>query len=340
MPEILENISLKPYNTFGLEAKAKYFAIFTSVEDLEAILRNQRFKNEKKLFLGGGSNILLMNDFDGLVLKNEIKGIKIVSENSEKAVLEAGGGENWHSFVLDNIEKNLSGLENLSLIPGTVGAAPMQNIGAYGIEIKDVFVELEALNLETLEVERFDKEKCNFGYRESYFKHLGKGKYVILNVSFELSKKLAFNVSYGAIQDTLKEMGVKKLSVKAISDAVIAIRKSKLPDPAEIGNSGSFFKNPEIEKSIYESVKLQYPEIPSYPIDEKTVKVPAGWLIEQAGWKGKRIGNIGVHAKQALVLVNYGGGKGQEIADLASEIQASVLEKFGITINPEVNFIS
>ncbi|MCP9762782.1 UDP-N-acetylmuramate dehydrogenase [Lacihabitans soyangensis] len=340
MPEIKETISLKPYNTFGLEAKAKYFAIFESVEDLKDILQDQRFKKEKKLLLGGGSNILLMNDFDGLVLKNEIKGIEITSENSEKAILKAGGGENWHSFVLDTIERNLSGIENLSLIPGTVGAAPMQNIGAYGVEIKDVFVELEALNLETFEIERFDKAKCNFGYRESYFKHEGKGKYVILNVSFELSKIPNFNVSYGAIQDTLNEMGVKELSTKAISDAVIAIRKSKLPDPAEIGNSGSFFKNPEIEKSLYDEVKQQYPSIPSYPIDENTVKVPAGWLIEQAGWKGKRIGDIGVHAKQALVLVNYGGGKGQEIANLAYDIQASVLEKFGITINPEVNFIS
>ena len=340
MPEIKETISLKPYNTFGLEAKAKYFAIFRSVEDLKEILQDQRFKKEKKLFLGGGSNILLMNDFDGLVLKNEIKGIEIVSENSEKAALKAGGGENWHSFVLESIERNLSGIENLSLIPGTVGAAPMQNIGAYGVEIKDVFVELEALNLETFDVEIFDKEKCNFGYRESYFKHEGKGKYVILNVSFELSKIPNFNVSYGAIKDTLDEMGVKELSTKAISDAVISIRKSKLPDPAEIGNSGSFFKNPEIEKSLYDKVKEQYPSIPSYPIDENTVKVPAGWLIEQAGWKGKRVGDIGVHAKQALVLVNYGGGKGQEIAELAYEIQASVFEKFGITINPEVNFIS
>lgn len=340
MPEIKETISLKPYNTFGLEAKAKYFAVFRSVEDLKKILQNQRFKKEKKLFLGGGSNILLMNDYNGLVLKNEIKGVEIVSENTEKAALKAGGGENWHSFVLESIERNLSGIENLSLIPGTVGAAPMQNIGAYGVEIKDVFVGLEALNLETLEIETFNKSQCNFGYRESYFKHEGKGKYVILNVSFELSKIPNFNISYGAIQDTLKEMGVKELSTKAISDAVIAIRKSKLPDPAEIGNSGSFFKNPEIEKSLYDKVKEQYPSVPSYPIDLNTVKVPAGWLIEQAGWKGKRIGDIGVHAKQALVLVNYGGGKGQQIADLAYEIQTSVFEKFGITINPEVNFIS
>lgn len=340
MPEIKENISLKPFNTFGLEAKAKYFTVFRSVEDLKEILQDQIFKKEKKLFLGGGSNILLMNDFDGLVLKNEIIGIETTFENEDKVVLKAGGGEAWHTFVLETIARNLSGIENLSLIPGTVGAAPMQNIGAYGVEIKDVFVELQALNLETLEIEIFDKEMCNFGYRESYFKHEGKGKYVILNVSFELSKKPIFNVSYGAIKDTLDQMGVTDLSVKAISDAVISIRKSKLPDPAEIGNSGSFFKNPEIEKCLYESVKQQYPDIPCYPIDENTVKVPAGWLIEQAGWKGKRIGNIGVHTKQALVLVNYGGGKGQEIANLAYEIQGSVFSKFGIKINPEVNFIS
>jgi UDP-N-acetylmuramate dehydrogenase len=340
MPEISENVSLKPYNTFGLEANARYFTVFKSVEDLKEILQNQRFEDKKKLFLGGGSNILLMKDFDGLVLKDEIKGVEKVFEGDEKVVLKSGAGEVWHSFVLKSIEMGLSGLENLSLIPGTVGAAPMQNIGAYGVETKDVFVELEALNLENFEIEIFDRDKCNFGYRESYFKHEGKGKYVILNVSFELSKKPVFNVSYGAIKDTLDQMNIKELSVKAISDAVIAIRKSKLPDPAEIGNSGSFFKNPEISKSQYEIASLKFPTMPHYVIDEQTVKVPAGWLIEQAGWKGKRIGEIGVHTQQALVLVNYGEGKGQEIADLAYEIQASVFDKFGIKITPEVNFIS
>jgi UDP-N-acetylmuramate dehydrogenase len=340
MSDVKENTSLKPYNTFGIDAKAKYFVIFKSLEELKQILQNPKFRNEKKLFLGGGSNILLMNDFDGLVLKNEIKGIETVSENNEAAILKVGGGENWHSFVLECMERNLSGIENMSLIPGTVGAAPMQNIGAYGVEIKDVFVELEALNLATLEVEIFDKVKCSFGYRESFFKHQGKGNYVILNVSFVLSKKHVFNVSYGAINDILQQMGVTELSAKAISEAVIAIRKSKLPDPADIGNSGSFFKNPEIDKTLYENLKQEFPTIPSYTIDEQTVKVPAGWLIEQAGWKGKRIGEIGVHTKQALVLVNYGGGKGQEIANLAKEIQDSIYQKFGITITPEVNFIS
>ena len=300
----------------------------------------EEYKLKKKLFLGGGSNILLMNDFDGLVLKNEIKGLEVVLENEEKSILQVGGGEIWHDFVLQTLERNLSGIENLSLIPGTVGAAPMQNIGAYGVEIKDVFVALEALNLQTFEVEVFDKEKCNFGYRESFFKHDGKGKYVILNVSFELSKIPHFNVSYGAIKDTLIQMGIETIGSKAISDTVINIRKSKLPDPAKIGNAGSFFKNPELDKAFFDQIKTKFPEIPSYPIDEKKVKVPAGWLIEQAGWKGKRFGEIGVHEKQALVLVNYGGGHGQEIADLAFKIQASVLDIFGINIMPEVNFIS
>lgn len=340
MPKISENISLKPFNTFGLEAKAKYFTVFKSTAELIEILLLEEYKLKKKLFLGGGSNILLMNDFNGLVLKNEIKGLEVVLENEEKSILQVGGGEIWHDFVLQTLERNLSGIENLSLIPGTVGAAPMQNIGAYGVEIKDVFVALEALNLQTFEVEVFDKEKCNFGYRESFFKHDGKGKYVILNVSFELSKIPHFNVSYGAIKDTLIQMGIETIGSKAISDAVINIRKSKLPDPAKIGNAGSFFKNPELDKAFFDQIKTKFPEIPSYPIDEKKVKVPAGWLIEQAGWKGKRFGEIGVHEKQALVLVNYGGGHGQEIADLAFKIQASVLDIFGINIMPEVNFIS
>jgi UDP-N-acetylmuramate dehydrogenase len=339
MTEILQNISLKPYNTFGLEAKAKYFVVFKSVEELKEILSKEKFKNEKKLFLGGGSNILLMRDFDGLVLKNEIYGIENIFEDDSKVILKSGAGEVWHSFVLKSIDLGLSGLENLSLIPGTVGAAPMQNIGAYGVEIKDVFVSLEALNLETLEIKQFNKVDCSFGYRESYFKHAGKGKYVIINVSFELSKIADFNVSYGAIKETLEQMGVKDLNTKAISEAVISIRKSKLPDPAKIGNSGSFFKNPEIPKTQYNAVIEAFPNMPHYVIDADTVKVPAGWLIEQAGWKGKRIGEIGVHTKQALVLVNYGGGKGKDIANLAYEIQASVLEKFGIKITPEVNFI-
>ena len=340
MPNILENVSLKPYNTFGITALAKYFAVFNSLQDLIDILNNVAFLNTKKLFLGGGSNILLLNDFDGLVLKNEIEGLETVSENDEKVVLKVGAGENWHSIVLKTIERNLSGIENLSLIPGTVGAAPMQNIGAYGVEIKDVFLQLEALNLKTLKVEVFNNDKCQFGYRESYFKQEGKGKYVILNVTFELSKIPHFEISYGAIQDTIASMGIKNLSVKAISDAIIKIRRSKLPDPAKIGNSGSFFKNPEISILKYKELLKKFPLMPSYPINENCVKVPAGWLIEQAGWKGKKVGNVGVHDQQALVLVNYGNGKGNEIKELASTIQESIEKKFDILISPEVNFIS
>lgn len=336
---IEENVSLKPYNTFGLEASARYFTEITEAEQLISLLKDPARASLKKLFLGGGSNILLLNDFDGLVIKISIKGINITEETTDHAILQAGAGEIWHEFVLYCIERNLGGVENMSLIPGTVGAAPMQNIGAYGAEVKDTFQSLEALNLETLETEVFDRERCAFGYRESFFKHEGRDRYVILNVRFKLSKKPEVNVAYGAIRQTLAEMGVESPTIRDVSNAVIRIRKSKLPDPAEIGNSGSFFKNPEIPREEYLKVREKHPDIPGYEVSDTIVKVPAGWLIEQAGWKGKRFGQVGVHDKQALVLVNFGGGKGSEIADLAARIQFSVSEKFGITISPEVNFI-
>lgn len=339
MSIIQENISLKPYNTFGLEAKARFFTEINEIAELKNILQNTDYQNVEKLFLGGGSNILLTKDFEGLVIKINLKGIKSVFEDDSQIYLQAGAGENWHEFVMYCVENNLAGIENLSLIPGTVGAAPMQNIGAYGVEIKDVFVELEALNLESFEVEKFKLDDCKFGYRESVFKHENKGKYVITAVTFRLNKVPTFKVSYGDIQKTLEEMGVKTLTIKAVSEAVIKIRKSKLPDPAEIGNSGSFFKNPEIPKTQYDELKTKFDNIPSYPINESTVKVPAGWLIEQAGWKGFRDGQIGVHARQALVLVNYGGGNGNDIKALSAKVQASVLEKFGIKLHVEVNFI-
>lgn len=337
---IEENVSLKPYNTFGLEASARYFTEITEAGQLISLLNDPARASVKKLFLGGGSNILLLNDFDGLVIKISIKGINITEETAAHVILQAGAGEVWHEFVLHCIERNLGGVENMSLIPGTVGAAPMQNIGAYGAEVKDTFHSLEALNLETLETEIFDREKCAFGYRESFFKHEGRNKYVILNVCFKLSKKPEINIAYGAIRQTLAEMGVASPTIRDVSNAVIRIRKSKLPDPAEIGNSGSFFKNPEISKEEYSKVREKHPDIPGYEVSEAVVKVPAGWLIEQAGWKGKRFSQVGVHDKQALVLVNFGGGKGAEIADLAARIQSSVSEKFGIRITPEVNFIS
>lgn len=265
--------------------------------------------------------------------------MEVVKETEENIWIKAGAGVVWHDLVMHCVNQNYAGIENLSLIPGTVGAAPMQNIGAYGIEIKEVFEELEALEIETGEIRTFDKATCNFGYRESIFKHEAKGKYIILNVTFKLSKNPTFHLEYGAIRDTLAEMGVLELGIRAISDAVIHIRQSKLPNPAEIGNAGSFFKNPEIPNTQFEALKAQFPTIPSYPVNETTTKVPAGWLIEQAGWKGQRFGNVGVHAKQALVLVNYGGGKGEEIKDLSQKIQASVKEKFGIQLSAEVNFI-
>jgi UDP-N-acetylmuramate dehydrogenase len=337
--EIKENVSLKPYNTFGLAVKAKFFVQIRNAEELKILLKMPIFRPLKKLYLGGGSNILLLNDFDGLVIKIEIDGIEVMEESESKAIIRAGAGVNWHSFVMFTIAKNWGGLENLSLIPGTVGAAPMQNIGAYGVEIKDSFNNLEALNLETLEIEAFDAKKCSFAYRESYFKREGKDKYVILYVSFELSKKPNLNIQYGAIQETLSQMHPAEINVKAVSEAVMSIRKSKLPDPAEVGNAGSFFKNPEIPIKHYEKLLALYPEMPSYPVGLEKIKVPAGWLIEQAGWKGKRFGNVGVHNKQALVLVNFGGGSGKQIMNLAEDIQKSVFLKFGVTISPEVNFV-
>ncbi len=336
---VQKDVQLKPYNTFGIEATAKYFVEVSSIEQLKEILQNPDYQPIKRLILGGGSNMLLTKDFDGLVIKMSIKGMDVVKETEENIWIKAGAGVVWHDLVMHCVDQNYAGIENLSLIPGTVGAAPMQNIGAYGIEIKEVFEELEALEIETGEIRTFDKATCNFGYRESIFKHEAKGKYIILNVTFKLSKNPTFHLEYGAIRDTLAEMGVLELGIRAISDAVIHIRQSKLPNPAEIGNAGSFFKNPEIPNTQFEALKAQFPTIPSYPVNGTTTKVPAGWLIEQAGWKGQRFGNVGVHAKQALVLVNYGGGKGEEIKDLSQKIQASVKEKFGIQLSAEVNFI-
>lgn len=336
---VQKDVQLKPYNTFGIEATAKYFVEVSSIEQLKEILQNPDYQPIKRLVLGGGSNMLLTKDFDGLVIKMSIKGMEVVKETEENIWIKAGAGVVWHDLVMHCVDQNYAGIENLSLIPGTVGAAPMQNIGAYGIEIKEVFEELEALEIETGEIRTFDKATCNFGYRESIFKHEAKDKYIILNVTFKLSKNPTFHLEYGAIRDTLAEMGVLELGIRAISDAVIHIRQSKLPNPAEIGNAGSFFKNPEIPNTQFEALKAQFPTIPSYPVNETTTKVPAGWLIEQAGWKGQRFGNVGVHAKQALVLVNYGGGKGEEIKDLSQKIQASVKEKFGIQLSAEVNFI-
>lgn len=335
---ILENISLKPFNTFGIDNSARFFTVVKSTVELKEALNWAKTQNIKPLILGGGSNILLTQNQDALVIKIEIERIQVIQENDEYYFVEAGAGVNWHQFVLHTIENGWAGIENLSLIPGTVGASPMQNIGAYGVEIKDVFSSLKALNKNTLEVEEFNTSQCEFGYRESIFKHELKGKYVICSVVFRLRKKPEFHTEYGAIQETLEMAGIKELSIKAISDAVIQIRQSKLPDPKEIGNSGSFFKNPTISSEHFQTLESLYPSIPGYP-NEAGIKVPAAWLIEQCGWKGQRFGEIGVHTKQPLVLVNYGDGDGNEIKNLSEKIQNSILEKFGINIHPEVNFL-
>ncbi|QQV01622.1 MULTISPECIES: UDP-N-acetylmuramate dehydrogenase [Chryseobacterium] len=335
-----ENFSLKPYNTFGIDAKAKYFAEINSPDQLIEILRLSETQTLPILFLGGGSNILFTKDFDGLVIKLSLKGITVQPLNEDKVLVTAKAGENWHEFVMFCLEKNLGGLENLSLIPGNVGTSPMQNIGAYGTEIKDVFYNCKVLNLETLEIEVFDLEKCRFGYRDSIFKQEGKGKYVILKVTFQLTtKNHQIKTEYGAIKSELENLGIENPTIQDVSKAVINIRQSKLPDPKQTGNAGSFFKNPTIPLAQFEELKLKFPNIPGYPNGD-FVKVPAGWLIEQCGWKGKQIGNVASHTLQALVIVNAtGNATGQEIYDFSTEIINSVQEKFGIELEREVNVI-
>ena len=335
-----ENISLKPYNTFGVDVKSKYFAEVCSLEEL---IETLKFSNSKKLpllFLGGGSNILLTKDFEGLAIQLNLKGIteEIIDDN--QILVTAKAGENWHQFVMFCLDKNYGGLENLSLIPGNVGTSPMQNIGAYGTEIKDVFESCKVLNLETLEIEVFNLEKCRFGYRDSIFKQEGKGKYVILEVTFRLTRTdHKIDVEYGAIKSELENLGITNPTIKDVSKAVINIRQSKLPDPKVIGNAGSFFKNPTIPLSQFESLKQKFENIPGFPNGD-SVKVPAGWLIEQAGWKGKQIGNVASHKLQALVIINAtGNATGKEIFDFSTEIINSVKEKFGIELEREVNII-
>lgn len=340
MNPIQNDHSLTSYNTFGIESKAKYFTQFESIEDLVEIRETSYFKEESKLILGGGSNVLFTKNQDALVLLNQVKGIEVISEDADSYLIAVGGGENWHEFVLFCIENNYAGIENMSLIPGSVGASPMQNIGAYGTEIKDVFYSLDAFHLETGEVHTFDNKSCNFGYRESVFKNKYKGEYIITKVVYRLQKKASVNTSYGAINQQLELKKIASPTIKDVSDAVIAIRQSKLPDPKEIGNSGSFFKNPIVSNTLIEKVKKEYPNLSTYPIDESSSKVAAGWLIDQAGWKGKTIANkYGVHKNQALVLVNYGGATGSQIYDLSSDIIDSVKDKYGIELEREVNIL-
>lgn len=333
--------SLKPYNTFGLDTRAKLLVEVTNLAMLKGVLNSKEAKENPILFLGGGSNVLLCNDFDGLVIINRIEGLEVISKTDQHVVIEVLSGTNWHDTVLHCVQQNWGGIENMSLIPGSVGAAPMQNIGAYGVELKDVFISLKALNLATLEIEEFDNPACQFGYRESVFKRTLKGNYFIYSITLQLTIGThQTNTSYGDIESTLKEMNINPLeaSIKDISLAVTQIRQSKLPDPNVLGNSGSFFKNPIIEEDHFNTLKARFPDIKGYPVPNG-VKVPAGWLIESLGWKGKRVGNTGSHAKQALVLVNYGDAKGVEIKTLAMEIISSVAATYQINLTPEVNII-
>lgn len=333
---IQHNIDLKPFNTFGISAVAASFTEICSTEDLEHLSLKT---TDNYLVLGGGSNILFTQNPEGLVLKINLKGIEVVKETDQYVYVKAAAGEIWHQFVLHAIQNNWGGIENLSLIPGSVGASPMQNIGAYGVEIKDVFEELEAYHIDTKEIHTFNAEECRFGYRESVFKRHLKGRYIILSVTYRLTKNPIINTSYGAILSELEAMGVSQPTIKDVSDAVIRIRSSKLPDPKEIGNAGSFFKNPVIAVELFNSLKEKYPNIPSYPVSATEVKIPAGWLIEQDGWKGKTIDQYGVHKNQALVLVNYGNAKGHDIFNLSTQIIGSIKDHFGIELEREVNIV-
>lgn len=340
MPAIQENVSLLPYNTFKIQAKARYFTSVNSVDEFRALMETPVYQNHQRLILGGGSNILFTKDFGGLVIKVNLKGIEVVNETEEQVTVKVGAGENWHAFVLHCVSNNWGGVENLSLIPGTVGAAPIQNIGAYGAEVKEVITRVEGIHVDTGQVQSFSNQQCAFGYRESIFKHTLKEKFFISSVTLSLTKKNhRFNISYSPLQSLLKDENIKTITLKKISDAVIAIRKQKLPDPTIIGNAGSFFKNPTIPQSQYDELKKSFPSIPGYTTDYQEVKVPAAWLIEQCGWKGKTFDSIGVHTQQALVLVNYKNGEGEKIWKLAQKILASVQEKFNVQLKPEVNVI-
>ena len=339
MIKIADNVSLKPYNTFGIEASCNHFVEINSVSDFNELLSFEVYKRNKHLIIGGGSNILLTKNFNGLVIKNNLKGIELVKEDGDAVLVKAAAGEVWHDFVQWSIQKGYAGLENLSLIPGCVGASPMQNIGAYGVEIKDVFESLEAVDLNDGGMRNFTKQECNFGYRESVFKHELKNKFIIVSVTFKLNKSINLNTSYGAINAELESMGVKQPGIKDVSQAVINIRSSKLPDPKITGNAGSFFKNPEVSKSEYERIKSQFPNVVAYPLENGNYKLAAGWLIEQSGLKGYQAGNAAVHDKQALVLVNRGGANGDEIYSLSEHVLQTVFAKFGVKLEREVNII-
>lgn len=336
---IIENYPLLKLNTFGVDVKAKYFTSINTINELIEVTNTNVFKDLELLILGGGSNILFTKDFDGLVILNNIKGKEIIDQNQQSIFLKVGAGENWHELVMYCVDNGWGGIENLSLIPGNTGTAPMQNIGAYGVEIKETFVELEALEISSGKIVKFNNSDCEFGYRESVFKNKMKNQYIILNITLELKKNPVLNINYGDVKAILESQNIKNPAIKEVSNAIISIRQSKLPDPKKIGNSGSFFKNPIVSLIQLELVKKKYPNVVNYEINENEFKIAAGWLIERAGWKGKKFNNYGVHEKQALVLVNYGLANGMEIFELSEKIILDIKDKFGITLEREVNII-
>jgi UDP-N-acetylmuramate dehydrogenase len=339
MPQVKENVNLKSFNTFGIEIYCDYLVEINSIEDFIDLIGNKIYQSSQKLILGGGSNILFTKDFKGLVIKNNLKGIEVVSENENEAIVKVMAGEVWHEFVMWCIARNYAGLENLSLIPGCVGASPMQNIGAYGVEIKEVFDSLEAYSIESGEFKIFNKAECNFGYRESVFKHEFKNHFLIASVTFRLKKHTVLNTSYGAINNELEAMNIKTPTIRDVSNAVIHIRQSKLPDPKDIGNAGSFFKNPEVPASQYKELKEKFKDLVAYPLENGKYKLAAGWLIEQCGLKGYEQNGAAVHTKQALVLVNKNKAKGDDIFKLSTYVIQQVFDKFGVRLEREVNII-
>ena len=336
---IIENYPLLKLNTFGVDVKAKYFTSINTINELIEVTKTNVFKDLELLILGGGSNILFTKDFDGLVILNNIKGKEIIDQNQQSIFLKIGAGENWHQLVMYCVDNGWGGIENLSLIPGNTGTAPMQNIGAYGVEIKETFIELEALEISSGKIVKFNNSDCEFGYRESVFKNKMKNQYIILNITLELKKNPVLNINYGDVKAILESQNIKNPVIKEVSNAIISIRQSKLPDPKKIGNSGSFFKNPIVSLNQLELIKKKYPNVVNYEINENEFKIAAGWLIERAGWKGKKFNNYGVHEKQALVLVNYGLANGMKIFELSEKIILDIKDKFGIILEREVNII-
>ncbi len=336
----LPDYSLKSLNSFHIDVRARFYASFQSHEMMQELLEQyQHLPYMPMHILGGGSNILFTRDVDGLVLQNALKGIELVNEDADHYYIRAQAGENWHQFVCYCIEQGYAGIENLSLIPGSVGASPMQNIGAYGVELKDVFHSLEAWHINEKHRETFYLKDCGFGYRESVFKEKYRNRFIITSVTYRLNKKPVYQTAYGAITQELEKMGVQELSISAIAKAVVNIRQSKLPDPTITGNAGSFFKNPTISQQLFKKLQESFPDIVGYPVNDSRIKLAAGWLIEQCGWKGYRKGDAGCHSQQALVLVNYGNATGADIFLLSTEIMESVFKKFGVRLEREVNII-